>query len=109
MFHRLWECQNEAAKLAREEMAPQKLIDEALAHGPSSAAFCRGLCQDLSLTIPAPLSDGGIVHAANGVRIEDPALWTLSEDIFYDGSCFQRGISGLSRGIYVAVQLGPYN
>ena len=82
------ECQNEAAKLAREEMAPQRLIDEALALGRTSAAFCRGLCQDLSLTVPAPLSDGGIVYTANGVRIEDPALWTLSGNIFYDGSCF---------------------
>ena len=46
MFHRLWECQNEAAKLARKEMALQKLIDEALVHGPTFVAFCRGVCQD---------------------------------------------------------------
>ena len=109
MFHRLWECQNEAAKLARKEIAPQRLIDEALALGPTSAVFCRGLCQDLSLAVPAPLSAGGIVYTANGIRIEDPALWTLSGDIFYDGSCLQRGTSGLSRGTWAAVQLGPDN
>ena len=67
LFHRLWECQNEAAKLAREEIAPQRLIDEALAHGPTSAVFCRGLGQDLSLTVPPQLNEGGIEFTINGI------------------------------------------
>ena len=56
MFHRIWACQNPDAKSAREAVAPQRLIDEALAHGPTSADFCRWLGQDLSLTVP-PAAD----------------------------------------------------
>ena len=109
MFHRIWDCQKPDAKSAREAVAPQRLIDEALAHGPTSAAFCRGLGQDLSLTVPPPLIEGGIEFTINGVTVDDPALWVLSGDIFYDGSCFQRGTSGLSRRTWAAIQMGPDN
>ena len=45
----------------------------------------------------------------NGVEIEDHTCWALEGNVFYDGSCLQRGCNGLSRATWAAVQLGPDN
>ena len=45
----------------------------------------------------------------NGVEIKDHTGWALEGNVFYDGSCLQRGCNGLSRATWAAVQLGPDN
>ena len=41
--------------------------------------------------------------------MEDRALWTLCGDVFYDGSCIQRGSNELSRATWVAIQIDTEN
>ena len=107
MFHRLWMCT--AVDAERNEVAPQRVINEARALGATSATYCRGLCQDLAEAVPEPLVEGGIRFMRNGVEIKDHTGWALEGNVFYDGSCLQRGCNGLSRATWAAVQLGPDN
>ena len=84
LFHWLWECV--VVDEERKKVAPQHLIEEARRLGPSSAAFCKGICADLAATVPHPLNDGGILFTRKRAVVVDPGLWALSGDVFYSGS-----------------------
>ena len=109
MFHRIWECDCDAAMEARASIAPQHLIDEALARGPSCAAFVRGLGPDLGECMDPQIPDGGVRYCKDGREISDREQWTLHGDVFYDGSCIQRSAPGLSRATWAVVQMSSDN
>eukprot|EP00973_Karenia_brevis_P010640 1441459-Karenia_brevis.AAC.1 len=66
MFHRLWQCN--AVQEQRLAVATQELIDEAIAAGPRSALFCRGLCDDMAEGLPRPPQQGGVKFLREGVE-----------------------------------------
>ena len=89
------QCSTATAKLRLRQtsIAPQRLIDEALAYGPTCATFVRGFGPDL--TLPR--------------EIHDPDLWTLHGDVFYDGSCIQRVAPGFCRATWPVIQMSEDN
>ena len=109
LFHRLWECECEAVSELRKQVLPVSLIREARRAGAGSAAFCRGLGPSIAALVPPPLDDGGVLFTRNGAIVEDRALWTLCGDVFYDGSCFQRGSNELNRATWAAIQMDADN
>ena len=109
MFHRIWECDCAIAMQARTSVAPPQLIREALARGPSCAAFTRGLGPDLSRRMEPPIANGGVKYVKNGCEVPNRDQWTLHGDVFYDGSCIQRSAPGLSRATWAVIQMGSNN
>ena len=81
MFHRIWECDCPDAVQARTSIAPPHLVREALARGPTCAAFTRGLGPDLSKYMEPPVNNGGIKYTRNGCEVADRQLWTLHGDV----------------------------
>eukprot|EP00973_Karenia_brevis_P063529 8828756-Karenia_brevis.AAC.1 len=105
LFHRWWQCQAPEACAARNSLATDMLKDAATAAGPSSALFTRGIATHPAWKVPRPCSEGGIQFERNGITIHDPNQWCMQGNIFYDGSCEQRGSCDLSRAAWAAVEV----
>jgi len=99
LFHRIWECDHPEVSRARKENARSSLCNAALEAGPDSAKFTR--CID---HIAVSDAEGeAIRYTRDGIRHPDKGDWSLSGDIFYDGSC--QKAPGLSLATYAAVQV----
>lgn len=107
VFHRVWECTSQHATAAREQHASRKLVARAKAAGPSSALFTRALAGHPAASVPKPAGDDStcVVFCRAGMRMYDPASWTLSGNIFYDGACTSHVVPELSRAGWGAVEV----
>ena len=106
IHHRLWRCDHPPVKAARERAATPAVIAAAVAAGPSSALFNRGL-------FPHPETDWpdaaeGTCHQFRQHGLVDEACddFTMQGDVFVDGSCDQHPIKDLRRAGWGGATLG---
>ena len=105
VFHRAWECCAPEVVAIRNKHASPALIADAL-ENRLDPLYSRGLGPH-----PADVHSGHICTTQviefrrNGAIIEDRKLWTLTGEVYYDGSCFKNLEAALSTATFGIVEL----
>ena len=103
--HRIWCCQAPEVLQERLKHACAATIQLAIEAGPLSAFFCRGLRQHPAETVPRPAEQQVLKFYRGAEIIEDRSQWTMSGDIYYDGSCSKEFDAELNRAAFSVVEV----
>ena len=101
--HRLYGCECDEARACREQFAPPDFVARALAAGPGSLMYERGLLTHPGW--PPPTEEVATAFLVDGEQAELPG--SMEGDLFVDGACYPHVVPDLARAGWAVVQHNP--
>lgn len=112
VHNRVWKCADKEVAEAREQAAPAWLIADAVAAGPSSVLYNRGIVQRVATLAPRPVASGGVRITTGSGDLEWANLDAAQAEglviggrLYFDGSCTQPDDRLLARASWAFVSI----
>ena len=82
LHHRIWKCQDSACRAARQEVAPNWLVSEAIRAGQSSLFYNCGLMANAADLMRGPTELAESKFHRSGAEMDSEADWNLQCHVY---------------------------